>query len=167
MSLTFSIFTNHEYKDSIRFLHNKMGSSNSKYPSVDLSKLEYALSGGGHYHNGGYTYFVKWNTVPEDIKKQMKQEVAKCLDGQKPLSETIPFLLFPKYIFYLRRPSFFCCQPYNIGILYKHAILEYLKETNLDIPFTLTSNKKEWYVNYIYNVSEKYKEKHDIENIYD
>lgn len=124
-----------------------MGASHSKHiiDTIDLSKLEYlALSEASKINSSGWRY-VKWSTVPQEIKTYMKDHVAKHYKEQLDIYNFVSIISIPKYWEYSEK--------HKLAISYDDAILEYLKDINMDIPFTLSMSDRCWNIHRIYNVN--------------
>lgn len=124
-----------------------MGATESKvlFDSVDWSNVQYEPIADIVNQKDMFRY-VKWETVPEKIKTYMKEHVAENYNHQLAINNFNPYIFIPKYVEYN--------EEYKIAILYSHAILEYLNDIKMDIPFTLSVRSgygAGWCIHRIYN----------------
>ncbi len=94
--------------------------------------------------------YLKWKDVPVEIKKEMKAYVAHYINAQKENIETYTSIYIPGHQNNISKKCFLT-KSSNIAVLNSHAILEYIRETDLlaNIPFTLTSNGRGWSIDFV------------------
>lgn len=94
--------------------------------------------------------YLKWKDVPLETKTGMKKHVASYIEEQKENIETYTSIYIPGHQCNISKKCFLT-RSNGIAVLYSHAILEYIRETNLlvDIPFTLTSDGRGWAINFV------------------
>jgi hypothetical protein len=120
----------------------------------DVSKLEYETIAYGFANNesGDVFRFVKWESVPQNIKNTMFNHIKGWMDKQTMETNKRPYIYIEGYSLCFQRQRIFTDKK-ELHVLFSHAILEYLN-THKELvprPFTLTCNKEGWFINFIYN----------------
>jgi hypothetical protein len=123
-------------------------------PKLDISKLEYESPPHGYIDAGDCSRYVKWESVPQEIKNNMFNHIKEWIDKQSAETNTRPYIYIDGFLLHIEKKMGLFADK-NISILFSHAILEYLN-THKDLvprPFTLTTNGRGWFINFIYNFS--------------
>ncbi len=104
-----------------------------------------------------YPPLLKWKYVPETVKKEMKEYVGSYISRQYEggIPNQVIYVPFHAHPVYEKKKGW--CGTRKIvkyAVLYKHAILEYMKENKMmDRPFTLLGENhhpKRWVIQYVY-----------------
>lgn len=119
---------------------------------IDISTLEFETRPYGYIQGGDNSRHVKWESVPNRVKNDMLNHVKECIDKQPMETNTRPYIYVNGFQCHIQKKMGLFADN-NISVLYSHAILEYLNAHNelVPRPFTLTSDGRGWFINFIYN----------------
>lgn len=113
-------------------------------------KLEYEAPPAGHWDGNHNTKYVKWDSVPEHIKRGILNRVAGWITKQAAQIKTHSEIYIPAFTEVIHTTVFGSLGPQNV-VLMSHAIRDYIRNNKgvIPTPYYLTSNGRGWFIHFV------------------